>query len=63
MLCKVVNIARKKPQGHQLDEANPLRSEESGLWSCPFCKKDEFSEISEVKLHWNLHTQYKFGIV
>jgi len=48
VLCRVTNIARKKPQGQQLDEANPERSEDTGLWVCPFCRKDDFSEISEV---------------
>lgn len=48
VLCRVSNIARKKPQGQQLDEANPEKSEETGLWVCPFCRKDDFVEISEV---------------
>lgn len=48
MLCRVTNIARKRPQGQQLDEANPERSEETGFWVCPFCKKGDFTEISEV---------------
>ena len=49
VLCRVSTIARKKPQGQQLDEANPERSEETGLWVCPFCRKDDFGEISEVR--------------
>lgn len=48
MLCRVTNIARKRPQGQQLDEANPERSDETGLWVCPLCKKDDFAEIGEV---------------
>ena len=55
VLCRVSNIARKKPQGQQLDEANPERSDDTGLWVCPFCKKDDFAEISEVsaRIHRN----------
>ena len=45
----MTGIARKRPQGEQLDEANPVRNEETGLWQCPFCQKKDFPELSEVK--------------
>lgn len=48
VLCVVTGIARKRPQGDQLDEANPVRNEETGLWQCPFCQKKDFPELSEV---------------
>ena len=39
----------KRPQGEQLDNANPSRSEDTGLWQCPFCSKNDFPELSEVR--------------
>lgn len=50
VLCVVTGIARKRPQGEQLDEANPVRNEETGLWQCPFCQKKDFPELSEVNM-------------
>nr|MBE5727271.1 Spt6 [Cucujiformia] len=51
--AKVVGIARKKAQGEQLDQANPVRNEETGLWQCPFCLKNDFPELSEVWNHFD----------
>lgn len=48
VLAKAVGIAHKKPQGEQLDQANPVRNDETGLWQCPFCLKNDFLEVSEV---------------
>lgn len=48
VMCTVTGIAHKRPQGDQLDQANPVRNDESGLWQCPFCQKDDFPELSEV---------------
>lgn len=48
VLCRVTGIAYKRPQGEQLDQANPNRNDETGLWECPFCHKDDFPELSEV---------------
>lgn len=53
VLCVVTGIARKRPQGEQLDEANPVRNEETGLWQCPFCQKKDFPELSEVWSHFD----------
>ncbi|XP_014787232.1 transcription elongation factor SPT6 [Octopus bimaculoides] len=53
VLCGVTGIARKRPQGDQLDEANPVRNEETGLWQCPFCQKKDFPELSEVWSHFD----------
>lgn len=49
----MTGIARKRPQGEQLDEANPVRNEETGLWQCPFCQKKDFPELSEVWSHFD----------
>ena len=48
VMCRVYGIAYKRPQGEQLDQANPVRNEESGLWQCPFCLNSDFPELSEV---------------
>ena len=48
VMCRVIHFATKKPHGEQLDQANPVRSEETGLWQCPFCQKNDFPELSEV---------------
>ena len=53
VLAKVVGISHKKPQGEQLDQANPVRNEETGLWQCPFCLKNDFPELSEVWNHFD----------
>ena len=42
-------ISRKKPKTEQLDQANPVRKDETGLWQCPFCLQNDFPELSEVK--------------
>ena len=66
VLCRVSNIARKKPQGQQLDEANPERSDDTGLWVCPFCKKDDFAEISEVGarlVYTEIHSSIIFRLI
>ena len=52
IMCRVIGIAHRKPQGDQLDQANPVRIEDKGLWQCPFCKKCDFPELSEVSLSY-----------
>lgn len=49
----VSGISRKKPQGDQLDQANPVRNDETGLWQCPFCLKNDFPELSDVWNHFD----------
>lgn len=53
VLGKVINIVHKKPQGEQLDNANPDRNSETGLWQCPFCLKNDFPELAEVWSHFD----------
>lgn len=48
MLARVAGIAYRRPRGEQLDQANPVRDEETGLWQCPFCNRNDFPELSEV---------------
>lgn len=51
--ASVVGISRRKPQGDQLDSANPVRNDESGLWQCPFCLTNDFPELSDVWNHFD----------
>ncbi|XP_038075728.1 transcription elongation factor SPT6-like isoform X2 [Patiria miniata] len=53
VLCTVTGIARRRPQKDQLDQANPVRNDETGLWQCPFCQQDNFPELSEVWSHFD----------
>ena len=48
LLARVAGMAHRKPRGEQLDQADPVRNEETGLWQCPFCNKNDFPELSEV---------------
>lgn len=52
--CYVIGITHKKPEGDQLDQANPVRNDETGLWQCPFCLKNDFPELSEVIFYFNV---------
>ncbi|XP_068217415.1 transcription elongation factor SPT6 isoform X2 [Palaemon carinicauda] len=49
----VTNFLHRKPRGDQLDNANPVRNEDTGLWQCPFCMKNDFPELSEVWNHFD----------
>ena len=51
--CTVFRFIHRKPRGDQLDNANPVRNEESGLWKCPFCMKSDFPELSDVWNHFD----------
>ena len=53
MLATVSGFTYRKPQGEQLDQANPVRNDETGFWQCPFCMKTEFPELSEVWNHFD----------
>ncbi|OWF42541.1 Transcription elongation factor SPT6 [Mizuhopecten yessoensis] len=53
ILTTVAGIAHRRPRGDQLDQANPVRDQETGLWKCPFCNKDDFPELSEVWSHFD----------
>nr|CAI5827545.1 unnamed protein product [Callosobruchus analis] len=49
----VIGIARRRPKPEQLDQANPVRNDETGLWQCPFCLKNDFPELSDVWNHFD----------
>ena len=47
--CLVSGFAYRKPSREALDQANPVRNDDSNLWQCPFCLKDNFPDLSEVR--------------
>nr|CAB3266713.1 transcription elongation factor SPT6 [Phallusia mammillata] len=49
--CRVTGIAHRRPKSEQLDQAEPHKDEDTGLWSCSFCKTGGFAELSEVWSH------------
>lgn len=49
----VVGITHRKPSKEQLDGANPARNDETGMWQCPFCVKNDFPELSDVWEHFD----------
>lgn len=48
VLATVIGITHRRPEREKLDQANPVRNDETGLWECPFCRKNDFPELSEV---------------
>ena len=48
VMCRVVGIARRRPDKEQLDEANPVKDENTCLWICSFCKRCDFNELNQV---------------
>lgn len=53
ILATVNGFSHRKPQGELLDQANPVRIEETNLWQCPFCLSNEFPELSDVWTHFD----------
>ncbi len=51
--CRCIGIARRKPQKEQLDEANPVKDDNTCMWQCSFCKRNDFSELSQVWAHFD----------
>ena len=49
----VCGFTYKKPEGEQLDQANPVRNDETGLWQCQFCMKNDFPGMAEVWNHYD----------
>lgn len=53
MQAKVIGIVHRKPQGDQLDNADPEKNAETDLWQCPFCLKNDFPDIADVWQHFD----------
>ncbi len=53
IMCKVNGIARKRPNKEQLDEANPFKDDNTCMWVCSFCKRNDFNDLSKVWSHFD----------
>jgi transcription elongation factor SPT6 len=53
ILCKVTGIVRRRPNKEQLDEANPIKDDNTCTWQCSFCKRNDFTELSKVWTHFD----------
>ncbi|XP_067032168.1 transcription elongation factor SPT6-like [Acropora muricata] len=51
VVCGVTGFANRKPPRDMIDQAQPVRNEETGQWQCPFCLQDTFPDLSEVWTH------------
>lgn len=49
VVCTVTGFANRKPPRDMIDQAQPVRNDDSGQWQCPFCLQDTFPDLSEVK--------------
>lgn len=53
VLATVIGIVHRRPQGEQLDNADPEKNADTGLWQCPFCLKNDFPELGDVWNHFD----------
>ncbi|XP_046634499.1 transcription elongation factor SPT6-like [Daphnia pulicaria] len=53
VLATVTGFQRRKPKREELDKANPKKNETTGLWQCPFCLQNDFTDLSEVWNHFD----------
>ena len=58
----VTGFQHRKPKPEELDRASPVRNEETGLWQCPFCFKNDFPDLSEVWNHFDACTGQAVGV-
>ncbi len=54
VLARVIGIVRRRPTKQQRDESNPIKDEATLMWSCEFCKRNDFSEIGQVWNHFDV---------
>lgn len=53
VLARVKRIIRRRPKQEEMDSAQPVRNDETGMWSCPFCFKNDFTELAHVWAHFD----------
>lgn len=53
VVCGVTGFANRKPPRDMIDQAQPVRNEETGQWQCPFCLQDTFPDLSEVRVAYS----------
>jgi hypothetical protein len=51
-LIVVLRFHYIRPKQEELDQAAPRRKGEENLWECPFCGKNDFPELTEVRLNY-----------
>ncbi|KAM3183126.1 hypothetical protein ACTXT7_010963 [Hymenolepis weldensis] len=51
--CQVICLASRKPTQEQIDNANPIKNNETGLWTCPFCRKEGFAQFGDMWPHYD----------
>lgn len=52
VVCTATGFAFRKPHRDMIDQANPERNDETGMWQCPFCLKNDNPELSEVSINF-----------
>ena len=50
VICTVTGFANRKPPRDMIDQAQPVRNDETGQWQCPFCLQDNYPDLSEVRV-------------
>ena len=53
VMCRVTSIARRRPTKEQLENAEPIKDENTCTWQCSFCKRGNFSELGQVWTHFD----------
>jgi len=51
--ARIIQVVRRPPRKEQLDNANPVRNEQTMMWICPFCQQDDFPELSNMWSHFD----------
>ncbi|XP_046863856.1 transcription elongation factor SPT6-like [Xenia sp. Carnegie-2017] len=51
--CVVSGFAYRKPNRERLENVDPKKDEETGLWQCPFCGNNTFADLGEVWTHFD----------
>lgn len=46
--CVVSGFAYRKPNRERLENVDPKKDEETGLWQCPFCGNNTFADLGEA---------------
>ena len=45
---KVMHVVHRKPRMDDSQQQHPVRDNKTGLWTCPWCHRSDFAELSEV---------------
>ena len=51
ILARVIGIAKRRPTKQQLENAQPIRDDNTFMWQCQFCGRNDFNELSQVWSH------------